>query len=90
MRQKPLARLEIVSENGGSVMIEFCRSLYSWRGCVRWATLAVVLAAAWASSARAQNELTEVTAATTETPYALLQSATITGSGNTITALWVP
>jgi hypothetical protein len=52
-----------------------------WKSPVRLATLAVVLAAAWAFVAQAQAPTP---------PFAEFQYAALTGSGNTITATQVP
>jgi hypothetical protein len=54
-------------------------TMNSWRRAVRQLTLVVFSAAACAVVAHAQTP-----------PYALFQYSTLTGSGNTFTATWVP
>jgi hypothetical protein len=62
-------------------MAVFRRNLNSWRRAARLATIVMVFTAAWVVVTRAQ---------TAQTPSALFQQATLTGSGNTINATHIP
>lgn len=72
-------------------MYTFHRNFESWYHTATLPTLVMLLAAACPLSVRAQipDALTPDAAAATP-PYALFQYSTLTGSGNTITATWIP
>jgi hypothetical protein len=71
------------------------RNLNPWRRPARLAVFGAVTVAAWVIVARAQTDDASLSAAApaaaaTSAPYALFQYSSLTGSGNTITASWVP
>jgi hypothetical protein len=63
-------------------MTMFHGNMLSWRRTVRQLTITLTLAAAATSAALAQAPSTP--------PYALFQYSTLTGTGNTINATWLP
>jgi hypothetical protein len=71
-------------------MTVFPKGPHSWRRAAWLAALVVVLSTMWVTADRAQTRNDTQAKTTTFTPYALLQYSTLTGTGNTITATWVP
>jgi hypothetical protein len=61
-----------------------------WRRSARLAAIVLTSTAAWFGPARAQTVNFSTLARATSGQYALFQYASITGSGDTITASWVP
>ena len=67
-----------------------CSSLLPWRRAMRTATSIVTLAAAWTVVAHAQIQDFALGETTSPPPYVLFQYSTLTGSGNTVTAVRIP
>lgn len=73
-------------------MNTICKNLNTWRRFARLAALVAAFPTAWLMTGTAQIQETaaETAAVTATPPYALFQYGSLTGSGNTITASWVP
>ncbi len=65
-------------------------TLKLWQRAARLAGSILLMSTPWAVVASAQVPEPDLPLASTAPPYALFQYSTLTGSGNTITATWLP